>query len=398
LFATVGTSIDSAEFAMTPTASVGGGQRTTVCQVLHSLNVGGAEVLVARISRELAHRFRFVFVCLDDLGTLGAELRAEGFDVEVVERRAGFDRRCARRLAAWFRREHVSVVHAHQYTPFFYCLASGMLRKRPPVLFTEHGRWFPDFPRKKRMLFNRLMLRRSDRVVGVGEHVRQALIANEGIPKRRVEVVYNGVDLDRFSETATQREAMRQELGLSASDFAVLHVARLDALKDHKTAVRALATTLTRCPNAMLLLAGEGPEESTIREEIDSCGVGERLRMLGLRRDVPQLLAAADVFLLTSISEGIPVTLIEAMAARLPIVSTRVGGVGEVVVDGETGRLVESGDAAGIAAALVELSQARELRETMGNAGRSRAEAMFTQSQMTASYAAMYEELGRVRR
>lgn len=390
------TACETAGVAHVSPHGASGGDRVTVCQVLHSLNIGGAEVLAARISRELSDRFRFVFACLDELGTLGAELQSEGYPVEVLDRRPGFDRRGARRLAAWFRSQHVNVIHAHQYTPFFYCLASGMLRRRPPVLFTEHGRWFPDYPRRKRMLFNRLFLRATDRVVAVGEHVRQALIVNEGIPAGRVELVYNGVDLDRFCASEGRRDEIRRTLGLHEGDFAILQVARLDALKDHRTAVCALAATLPSAPNAVLLIAGEGPEEAIVREEIARQGVGQRVRMLGLRRDVPQLVAAADAFLLTSISEGIPVTLIEAMAARLPIVSTRAGGVGEVVVDGETGRLAEPGDVATLAEALAELANAPHLCHALGAAGRQRAEAMFTQSQMTASYAALYEELARV--
>ncbi|MEX2187962.1 MAG: glycosyltransferase [Pirellulales bacterium] len=369
---------------------------------MHSLSVGGAEVLAVHISRALSSKFRFVYACLDGLGTLGEELRHEGHEVEVFDRRPGLDRRCAKRLAIWFQRQQVAAIHAHQYTPFFYCLASGILRRRPPILFTEHGRWFPDYPRRKRMLFNRLFLRSTDRVVAVGESVRQALIANEGIASRRVEVVYNGVDLQRFDGDAHVRDDVRRdvrrELGLSENDFAVLQVARLDALKDHRTAIRALAATLPHAPNTMLLIAGEGPEEQTIRAEIARLGVGERVRMLGLRRDVPRLLAAADTFLLTSISEGIPVTLIEAMAARVPIVSTRVGGVAEVVVDGQTGRLAESGDAAALATALVDLAASPETRQAMSAAGRSRAESMFTQSQMTAAYAAHYQELAHVPR
>ncbi len=372
--------------------------RPTVCQVLHSLNVGGAEVLAVHISRALASKFRFVFACLDELGTLGEELRRDRCDVEVFERRAGLDRRCAGRLAGWFRQQQVAVVHAHQYTPFFYCLASGILRRRPPILFTEHGRWFPDYPRRKRMLFNRLFLRSTDQVVAVGEHVKQALVANEGIASRRIEVVYNGVDVELFGGDTHERETVRRELGLSENDFAVLQVARLDALKDHCTAIRTLAATLPQAPNTMLLIAGEGPEEPGIRAEIARLGVGERVRMMGLRRDVPRLLGAADAFLLTSISEGIPVTLIEAMAARVPIVSTRVGGVGEVVIDGETGRLAASGDAAALATALVELAGSSGTRQSMGEEGRRRAEAMFTLSQMTSAYAAHYEELARVRR
>src|SRR5438067_9821303 len=149
--------------------------KTTICQVLHGLWVGGAEVLAARLARQLGDRFRFVFVCLDELGTLGQELRAEGFPVEVLQRRAGLDWRCSLRLARFLRRERVDLVHAHQYTPFFYSLMARFLYRRPAVLFTEHGRHYPDYPRRKRMLANRFLLQRRDRVVGVGEAVRQAL-------------------------------------------------------------------------------------------------------------------------------------------------------------------------------------------------------------------------------
>src|SRR6266536_3003325 len=109
----------------------------TVCQVLHSLQVGGAEVLAARLARNLRKSCRFLFVCLDELGTLGEELRSEGFPVEVLGRRSGVDLRCAWRLAQVLRRERVDLIHAHQYTPFFYALMARLVYRRSPVLFME---------------------------------------------------------------------------------------------------------------------------------------------------------------------------------------------------------------------------------------------------------------------
>src|SRR5262245_30516133 len=113
--------------------------KPVVCQILHSLQVGGAEVLAARIARRLADQFEFVFACLDELGTLGAELRSEGVTVEVLGRSQGLDLACIRRLARFVRSQGAAVVHAHQYTPFFYARAPGWFGHRPPVLFTEHG-------------------------------------------------------------------------------------------------------------------------------------------------------------------------------------------------------------------------------------------------------------------
>lgn len=367
--------------------------RLAICQVLHSLTVGGAEVLAARLARRLRDRFRFVFACLDELGSLGEELREEGFVVQVLGRRGGADWRCVRRLAAFAAAEGVDVVHAHQYTPFFYSRAPGVLRRRPPVLFTEHGRFFPDLPSRKRMAFNRLFLRRRDRVVAVGESVRQALIDNEGIPGSRVQVIYNGVRLDDFSASAALRSATRAELGIAPDAPVAILVARLDYLKDHATALRTAERVAAVLPAFRLLLVGEGPEQGKIEREIAARGLAGRVTMLGRRSDVRRLLAAADVFSMTSISEGIPVTLIEAMGACLPVVATRVGGVGEVVVHESTGLLAPAGDDASLAAALVRVLTDAALRRRFGQAGRARAETLFTEGDMHARYAALYDAM-----
>jgi glycosyltransferase involved in cell wall biosynthesis len=368
-------------------------QSATVCQLLHSLHVGGAEMLAARLARQLKDQFRFLFVCLDSLGTLGEELRAEGFPVEVLGRRSGLDGRLVWRLSRLLRRERVGLVHAHQYTPFSYALLARLFYRRPAILFQEHGRHWPDYPRRKRMLFNRLMLQGRDRVVGVGAAVREALIQNEGLPAERVAVIYNGIDLDRFREARKHREEVRRELGLGASDLVLLQIARLDYLKDHATAIRTVERVGRQRPEVRLLLAGEGPERGKIEDLVAERGLADQVRLLGLRTDVARLLGAADVFLLTSISEGIPLTLIEAMAAGLPVVSTDVGGVAEVVAAEQTGLLAPAGDDAALAACLLRLAGAAALCQQLGQQGRERAAALFAESQMHAAYCRLYEEM-----
>jgi glycosyltransferase involved in cell wall biosynthesis len=363
--------------------------------VLHTLCVGGAEVLAARLARGLRDRYRFLFVCLDELGTLGEELRNEGFPVHVLGRRPGLDLRCTYRLASLLRREHVDVIHAHQYTPFFYGITARMLCRRAAVLFTEHGRHFPDYPRRKRMLANRLLLRRRDRVVAVGEAVRRALMANEGIPTEWIEVVYNGVNLTPFVAADHDRAALRREIGVGRDDLIIIQVARLDYLKDHATAVRTLGHIVRRRPDARLVLVGEGPELDKIKEQVRQAGLEGNVRLLGLRKDVARLVAAADVFLLTSISEGIPLTLIEAMGAGLPVVATGVGGVGEVVEDGATGLLAPSGDDAALAGHVLRLAEDRALAARMGQRGRERALGLFAEDRMHAGYSRLYNELVR---
>ncbi len=353
------------------------GARPTVCHVVHSLSIGGAELLAARLGQELAE-FRTVFVCLDSAGVLSEQLRDLGFSISVIGRRAGWDLGCVRKLSRFFRVENVQLVHAHQYTPFFYCLATGLVGRRPPVLFTEHGRHFPDFPRRKRILFNRLFLRRSDRVVSVGQTVKRALVENEGIPSERVQVIYNGVDLDRFGPSECVRATVRDELCLGPSEFVIIQVARLDPLKDHLTAIRMMAKLKAKRDDVRLLLVGGGPERAAIESEIGRLGLARSIQLLGMRDDVDRLLCAADVALLTSVSEGIPLTLIEAMATGLPVVATDVGGVSEVVLPGKTGLLAAAKDDSGLADAVAGTGCRRRLAPTDGSRhGSPRSRALF---------------------
>ena len=289
------------------------------------------EVLAARLARRLSGSYRTIFCCLDDIGRLGEQLRDDGFSVYHLKRRSGLNIRSSNRLASLLRRERVDVIHAHQFGPFFYGATARLLANRPGLVMTEHGRSFPDPPRRTHFLFNRTVLRRGDRIIAVGEDVRRALIENEGFPPGRVEVVYNGVDTSSFEESARHRESVRREIGVGAEDFVLMQVARLDPIKDHATAVRAVGRVAERRGDVRLVIVGDGAEAGPIDELIRGLGLEDRVLRLGTRTDVPRLLGAADAVLLTSRSEGIPLTLIEGMAAGLPVVATRVGGVPEVV-------------------------------------------------------------------
>lgn len=370
--------------------------RPTICQVLLTLNVGGAELLAAGIARALNDRYRFVFACLDVCGSIGESLQAEGFPVEVIDRTQGVDIKCALRLSALLRRHKVDIVHAHQYTPFFQSQVARLATRKMPVVFTEHGRHFPDSRSSKRVGFNRMMLRKEDRVIGVGEAVRDALIVNEGFGPERVDVIYNGVDLPPFSAVrgdVAMRQAVRSELGLEQNEYAILQVARLNPLKDHLTAVRAVNGLRQRGVHARLILAGDGEERSRIASCARAVGCEESVSFLGERNDVSRLLSAADAFLLSSISEGIPLTLIEAMAAGVPVVSTRVGGVDEVIIDGETGLLAEAGDDVQLANHLERLHCDSDLRRQIVLAGVDRARSQFSLERMHREYTQLYDEL-----
>ena len=218
-----------------------------IAQVLHRLDRAGAEVLVDALARGLGGRYRFVFFCLDGVGPLGEALRGDGFEVVALNRRPGIDRALIRKLRRLLTEHKVKLIHAHQYTPFFYgAMARGVFRRNAlPVLFTEHGRHYPDHRSAKRIVANKLLLKRQDRVTAVSAFIRKALADNEGIDRGRIEVVYNGITPCSFGGTPTAvASGLREELDLSSDDFIIVQVARFHPVKDHATAVRAIGEGL----------------------------------------------------------------------------------------------------------------------------------------------------------
>jgi L-malate glycosyltransferase len=392
-----------------------------IVHVLHRLHYAGAEVLAAALSRELRERFTFAFACLDEVGPLGLALRDEGFEVVALDRKPGVDFSVARGLQSHvtrWRAQGPVLLHAHQYTPFFYASLSRGLRGlllggafEVPLIFTEHGRHYPDQRKLKRVLANRLLLARKDRVTAVGQFVRNALVCNEGIAEKRIEVIYNGIDAARFArrdDAAAVRARVRSELRIHEQTPVVLQVARLHPVKDHVTALRAMATLRefyksTSIPEhkPTLLLAGDGAERENLlslaRElSLPIDGDHPAVRFLGVRNDIADLIAAADAFCLSSVSEGVSVTLLEAMASGLPIAATDVGGNREVLGPDDlpaAGLLSPRSDHVALAANLRTILSDSKVRSALSLAGPRRVAQRFSQQQMHNAYARLYESM-----
>ncbi len=172
-----------------------------------------------------------------------------------------------------------------------------------------------------------------------------------------------------------------------------MQVARLDTIKDHHTALTAIKQTAVSAPYIRLLIVGDGPQRGAIERCIREQSLTDRVSVLGMRNDVPRLLAASDVFLLTSVSEGIPVTVLEAMAAGVPVVATAVGGLPELIRNEDSGLLAPAGDASGLANALLRLALRPALRSQFAGVARRRALTEFSAQAMLVQYAALYREM-----
>jgi glycosyltransferase involved in cell wall biosynthesis len=311
--------------------------------------------------------------------------------VDILGRRPGLDFGLMRRLARFYQERRVDVVHAHQYTPYFYAASAALLTTGVQVVFTEHGRHQPDRLRLRRALCNQLLAPVTSAYTAVAEFTRDSLVSYEWIPRRRIQVIYNGVDLEA-AEPGADRAAAKQALGLAPQTPLVLSVGRLNPIKDFGTLIQAMARIVPEMPDATLLIAGDGDPayRAELTALIASLGLEHRVRLLGTRRDVPVLLAACDVFALASLTEAASMIILEAMVAARPVVATRVGGNGELVANGETGLLAPVGDAAAIADALVGLLKDAGTAGAMGEAGRRRVEAKFARDAMFAAYRRAY--------
>jgi len=325
--------------------------------------------------------------CLDEGGTWGRDLEATGVSVTALRRRPGFHPALGREVARAARRHGATVIHAHHYSPFVYS-AIARLWRGPRVIFTEHGRLSDKGPSTKRRLANQVFSTGAAHVYTVSRELGQHLVA-EGFPSAKVSTIYNGIDVGpRPSEE--DRRAIRELLGASADAFVVCTVARLDPVKDLATLIDAVARLANQTPT-LLAVIGDGDERGRLEQAARDCGVSHLVRFLGHRDDARRWLAGCDVYANSSISEGISLTILEAMAATLPVVATSVGGTPEIVED-SCGRLVPPRDPGALAAALLEMACRREIRRALGQAARARVEQNFTIQRMVGDYAAVYAE------
>lgn len=364
----------------------GGNGRLRLLHVLNTLDTGGAEHVVLNLATRLDPARYALHVCsFSGEGQLADRFRRLGATVHALRRRPGIDGGLVGYLAGLIRREHIQLIHTHNVAPWLYgALAARWTRTR--LCHTEHSNVFPH----QRLLqaAERWLARWTEVLISDSEKVTRQLIA-QGIPADRITTVPNGIDTARFAAPVDRAE-VRRRLGLDPGAPVVGTVGRLAAIKDQVTLLEAFALVWSAYPEAWLLLVGEGPMRPELEARAMILGIAGRVQFLGDRSDVPELLGAMDVFALSSVSEGLPLTVLEAMAAGLPVVSTRVGGVPEAVVDGETGLLTPPKDPRALADALIGLLADPMERRRLGAAGRTRARERFDLGRMVDAYEAAY--------
>jgi len=373
-----------------------------IAHVLTSFGVGGGErvaLSLAAAQRATGHRVIAVSLAAGGGVTgapgaepMAAEFAAHGVAAHTAAKRRGFDATLPARLAGLFRDHGVTVVHTHNALPLIYATPAGK-SVRAIVVHTRHG---VTAASDRQLCVRRAVSCLTDAYVAVSPDV--AALARRAVdcPPSRLRVIENGVDPSRFRPDPDARRAVRDELGIPPAAWVVGTVGRLVAEKNQDLLVRA-AAPLLGAP-ARLLIAGDGPRRREIEALAAGLPGGRHVQLLGGRRDVPRVLAALDVFALSSRTEGLPLAVLEAMAVGLPVVSTAVGGVPHVVEDGKSGLLAPAGDETALRERLTRLRDDRAFAADAGARGRAIAVARYSVAAMCGRYLDLYDDLHRRRR
>ena len=307
-------------------------KRLTVLHVIASFQVGGAERMAASILSGLNRaRFKPMLCSLGGTGPLVDSMQEQEIACFALNRRQGRDLSLLSKLYRLLRDERVDVVQTHHFSSLLYAVAPARLL-RLPIVHTEHSYHALRDNRRLRWLARALMPLARDLVV-VGDDVRRFLVSSIGIPHRRLQVIHQGVTCSEARPADVAR--MRAELNLGAGEAPIVgHVARLTAVKDQEVLLLAMKRVRQVRPDVQLVIVGDGELRARLERRAVELGIAASVRFLGYRSDVERLLQAFDLMVLSSYTEGLPIALLEGMAAGRPVVATSVGCIPELLADG----------------------------------------------------------------
>ncbi len=357
------------------------------------LPIGGFETHLLSIVRALDKTaFHPVLCCLKEGGPLASEFSAAGVPVYERIQAHRFDPLGIPRLIRIMKRERIHLLDTdlQRNTVFLGTLAARLAGVKARlischVVSRQDGSPVVGWPA-------RISMGGIDLVIALFEEHRRQLTEDEGLAPEKITILWNGVDMEEY-QPRPPREGLRRELGIPEDSPVVAIVASLYALKAHEVFLQVAARVLERHPRARFLVVGEGPERARLEKLAEEKNLDRAVQFLGRRRDMPDLLTIMDVNVLTSLWEAAPISTLEAMACEIPTVATRVGALPEMIVDGETGFLLDIGDEEGIAAAVNRLLDDPTFRRRVGVASRRRIRDLYSIEKIVREREAMYRRL-----
>ena len=363
-----------------------------VKKILHitfDMNIAGTEQVIRQIIENTdTEKFLPIVLCIDGtIGPLGKKLVDSGVEVLLLSRKPGLDFKLIRDITDILIEQSIDIVHCHQYTPYIYGLFAA-LRCKTRVIFTEHGRFYPDERKWKRIICNPILSLFTHAVTAISSATADSLVKIENFPRKKVQVIYNGInDVAKLDVDIAQ---LLEQLKIPKGHTVLGTISRLDPIKNQEMMLKAFKNVLAENPNTTLLIIGDGPIRDKLEELSRSLCIEQNVIFTGFQVDPQRYLKIMDVFLLSSLSEGTSMTLLEAMAFSKPSVVTAVGGNPEIVTDRVQALLTKNEDTEAFSQAIIELLNNSPLRNSLGEAARERYENIFTVDKMSESYEELY--------
>lgn len=367
---------------------------TRILYILRNMQPGGAETfLLAMLQRINGRRVSADIAALYGGGQLKDEFERTGARTYELGFRNIYDLGGYRRLTRLIRGNSYDVVHTKLFHADFagrICARVAGVRRIFTTVESVHE-WSVARHQKSRLKYAafRYSARLNSRVIAVSQDIRRALIENVGLSQQLIEVIPNGVDLEVFDPEKAGTGTLRAELGLLDNALMAGAVGTLSPVKCHQTLILAAPEVLRRHPNVYFIIVGRG-DQSALRQLAHEQGVGERVIFTGVRRDITNVLASLDVYIMTSLSEGISLALLEAMAMARPVIATNVGGNPEIINSPDAGLLFSAGDHIVLARSIIELLSDSSRRKALGHVARERVRHAYSLSRTIARYEQLY--------
>lgn len=365
--------------------------------ILHLIDSGGlygAENVIIHLSVGLnENNCRSVIGCFSYKNKPKPEigLKAESIGIETVyfKMRNKIDLTCVMKIAEYCKKNKIAIIHSHGYKPSLFCLLLKKFYKIPYVI-TCHLWYIRNIRLSVYTFLEKIAMFFAECVIGVSGEIVSNL---EGalVPRKKLRLINNGINTELCLEVGDHDELMlRKELGLMDKSFIIGSLGRLTEQKDHKTLLKAASKILEEMNNIEFIIAGEGHLKTELIAMRKELGIEDRFHLLGFRRDKVLLLRLMDTFVLTSLDEGLPIAMLEAMASRLPVVVTGVGEIPKVITNGKNGILIECNNIPQLEHALISLINDREKRELFGKNAYSTVKEKYSIDQMTTKYMDIY--------
>jgi len=367
-------------------------KKIKVMQLTWGMGIGGLERVIMNLCHYLdKEKYDVSVYCLHKKGIFGEVLESEGYNIYFLKGQNRLNKyiQCLQ-LASFLKKKKIDILHSHNTTALLDGVLARHLAKIPVHIHTDHIK--PHGIKHRHLLAEKFASYFVDRIVAVSKYTREELVLKQGINPKKIEVIYNGVNILSASNHQTLRK-IQKELGIFDVQYVVGIIGRLEKQKGYELLLDAAVYILKEFPRKIkFIFVGEGLEEEKLKHKAINLGIYKHIIFTGERVDALSILPLFDVFVMTSYKEGMPMVLLEAMAMRKPIVSTAVGGIPEIVKDGENGFLIYSRNPETLAKKILTLLKNQDLRISMGNAGFKLYNQYFTVDIMVKKYQYLYEK------